>query len=526
MKSSRVVVAVLFVIASLSVPALAQDRLPFLGDEGLVTSTRTGNQTVPDGVDVQNFTANDPAGPAIDADDDGATVIVWSDENDGDEHGIFGRGFTPAGTQRFAEIAVNVGTAGIQENPHVAVDADGDFVVVWESDPTGTFQHDIFARGFNADGTQRFAEFQVNTITADRQEHPRLDMMDNGDFIIVWDSGLDDTIPGTKEVHFRRFAADGTPVDGADRVANVWMTGNQRFPDVAYDGAGGFVITWQSGGGGSGIFQDGSVSGIFARVYDETGTPQAVTNLAGQCFDDTTATQEICVNDYKQESQDLPRVARSDAGDFVITWHSDGSNGAPPPGESRTQDISYFSVHAKRFEANGDVKAPSWQVNDYTLSEQAFPDVTVAANGNFTLTWTTTFVDVSPPATQQLCTDLNFAAILAGDCDFLSEVYAEEYNADGTVKHAQFRLNTGTADINGTMTPLDGIQVYSAVDVSDTGDQFFAWSSGPPPAPFPGQTTDMQDGSGWGVLGRRGGHLGVAGEIFVDGFESGDTAAW
>jgi hypothetical protein len=504
-----------------------EPRLPFAGEEFVVNTTTPGNQTIPDGIDPLNFTSSDPAGPAIDTDDAGNYVVVWTDESDANgDNGIFARGFFANGTERFAQIAVNVANVGVQENPHVAVDADGDFVVVWESDPTGS-DLDVWMRGFNADGTQRFAEAQVNTITPLNQEHPRMDMMDNGDFIVAWDSGTDEPTPGIKMVHYRRFNANGTAVDAVgDRIANLWTRGNQRFPDVAFDGSGNYVITWQSGAGGTDVFQDGSISGIFARLFTSADLPVLITNPVGQCYDicsnlpaaapactgDELIFQlhEICVNDYKDDTQDLPRVARNDSGDFVITFHSNGSGGVAPPSATRTTDSDMFSVQAKRFNADGSPKTgePQWQVNTYTGSEQVFPDVAIAAGGSFVISWASLFQDTVSPAD---CAALNLAYVLPGLCDKLSEVYAEEYNADGTVKNAEFMVNSGAVNPAG-MTALDGLQVYPAVDIADSnGEAVAAWSSGPPPAApplFPG-VNDAQDGSGFCAMGRRAGPVPV-----------------
>ena len=526
------VVVVTFLFFYMAVEA--GDRLPFQGDEFIVNSTTTGNQTVPSGVDIVNFTSDDPAGPAIDTDDAGNYVIVWTDEYDGDGSGIFARGFTADGIGLFAQMQVNVGITGVQENPHVAVDADGDFVVTWESDPTGS-NLEIFASGFTADGSPRFAEFKVNTIIADKDEHPRLDMMDNGDFIIAWDSGIDDQTPGTKEVHFRRFLADSTPVDGADVIANWWTRGNQRFPDPSFDSDGNFVITWQSGAGGTDEYQDGDVSGIFARIFDASGIAIDVSNLSGQCFDVCATavpgcnadelifpTKEICVNDYTIDSQDMPRVARNDRGEFVITWHSAGSDGVAPPGASRTMDDSANSVHAKRFDSDGNAQGDAWQVNSFILSEQVFPDVAIGLGGGFVISWSSLFQEVNPAVASD-CADGDIGTILSGACDAMSEVYSEEYNADGTVRNAEFRINTGFVN-PAPMTALDGIQVYPAVDVADTGVSVTAWATGPPPSPFPGASSDAQDGDGWGAMARNTGLVDSL--LFADGFESGDLLAW
>ena len=526
-------VAALLLVAGV---AAGEVRLPFTAEEFVVNSTTTGNQTVPLGVDLADFASNDPSGPAVGCDATGGFVVVWADENDGDGAGIFARGFDADGSERFAEMQVNVATVGLQQNPHVAVAGDGSFVVVWQSDPTGA-NPEIFARGFDGDGNGRFAELQVNTVTVDPDEHPRVAIRDSGAFVVVWDSGDSEGTPGTKNVHFRRFNGDGSPVDPVDRVANYWNRGNQRFPDVAFDEAGGFLIAWQSGAGGTGVFQDGDISGIFARQFDSSGNAVDVVNPGGQCFDVCATaspactgdellvgSKEICVNDHKLGTQDLPRVARNGDGATVIVWHSEGSNGAPPPGGSRTLDSSDFSVHGKRFDAAGNPVAAAWQVNSFTLSHQVFPDVAMAGDGSFLIAWTSAFQEVSPPSAQAQCAALDLLTVLSGACDALTEVYAEEYNPDGTVRHAELRVNSGFVN-PAPMSPLDGIQVYPAIGVAADGSTVVAWSTGPPPSPFPGSGTDAQDGSGWGAMGRLAGNLGGA-LIFEDGFESGDTTAW
>lgn len=71
---------------------------------------------------------------------------------------------TPAGS----EFQVNTYTADDQRAPSVAMDADGDFVVVWESDDsdgTDTSGESIQAQRYTAAGSVVGSQFQVNTYT-------------------------------------------------------------------------------------------------------------------------------------------------------------------------------------------------------------------------------------------------------------------------------------------------------------------------------------------------------------------------
>ena len=84
------------------------------------------------------------------ADADGDFVVVWSSNNqDGSLAGVFGQRYTSAGAAVGAEFQVNTYTTSQQRCPAVAADADGDFVVVWESLRPG--------RGFDGVFGQRFA---------------------------------------------------------------------------------------------------------------------------------------------------------------------------------------------------------------------------------------------------------------------------------------------------------------------------------------------------------------------------------
>jgi hypothetical protein len=73
---------------------------------------------------------------------------------------------------------VNTYTSGNQVNGGVAIDADGDFVVVWGSPHDGD-NSGIFAARFSSDGLRQGIDFQVNVYTANAQQVPVV-AIDNG----------------------------------------------------------------------------------------------------------------------------------------------------------------------------------------------------------------------------------------------------------------------------------------------------------------------------------------------------------
>ena len=92
--------------------------------------------------------------------------------------------FLRAGT----EFRVNTYTLDAQRLSEVAVDADGDFVVVWRSEIQDGGSYGIFGRRFTANGVGQAAEFQVNLTTVSFQSYPDVAMDDDVDFVVVWQS--------------------------------------------------------------------------------------------------------------------------------------------------------------------------------------------------------------------------------------------------------------------------------------------------------------------------------------------------
>jgi hypothetical protein len=95
----------------------------------------------------------------------------------------------PAGAQApvpvGGEFQVNTYTTGSQNRSFVATDADGDFVVVWNSE---NIVHSVRGQRFASNGSMEGAEFQVNTATTGAQKYPSVAADADGDFVVVWPS--------------------------------------------------------------------------------------------------------------------------------------------------------------------------------------------------------------------------------------------------------------------------------------------------------------------------------------------------
>ena len=173
------------------------------------------------------------------------------------------------GSPTGAQFQLNSYTPGIQTLPAVAGDADGDLVVAWRADvtPGDPSPPAIEAAVFNSLGGVLVNEFQVNTYTSGQQDNPRVAASPAGDFVVAWDgagSAGTDTAPGSLSVHAQRYDAGGTPREGELQV-NSWTTSDQKAPAVAMDGRGNLVLAWESTGS---FDNDSSDKSIQVRRFD------------------------------------------------------------------------------------------------------------------------------------------------------------------------------------------------------------------------------------------------------------------
>ena len=268
-------------------------------------------------------------------------------------------GATPIGS----EFQVNTYTTSAQRYPSVAVEADGDFVVVWHSlrsADTDTSSFSIQGQRYDASGNVAGAQFQVNTYTTSHQRDASVAVDADGDFVVVWRSyGSTGTDNQLDSVQGQRYDASGSAV-GVEFQVNTYTTSHQRHPSIALDADGDFVVVWESFGSAGSDTSSRSVQG---QRYDASGNA-----LGG----------EFQVNTYTTRNQGRPSVAVEADGDFVVVWHSYGS---------ADTDTHFFSIQGQRYDASGNVVGTEFQVNSYTTSYQLRPSVAVDADGDFVVVW-------------------------------------------------------------------------------------------------------------------------------------------
>ncbi len=392
---------------------------------------------------VNTYTPSRQVFPWVALDAAGEFVVVWeSYEQDGGAggYGVFGQRFDAGGQPAGGEFAINTTTSGSQEQPAVVSDPAGNFVVVWSSPGQDGSGSGVIGRRYDETGLPLTGEFLVNSFTTGDQNLPVAAADGAGNFVVAW-AGFDGV--ASRAIFAQRFDADGDPV-GDEFQVNTYTEGYLTIPAVAADASGRFVVVWTS------EEQDGSGRGIFGQRFAADGQP---------------AGEEFQVNTYTTGRQDFAVVGGSPGGDFMVVWSSQG------------QDGSNYGSFAQRYDADGNELGGEFRVNGQTAGNQLHSAVAADAPGNFVVTW----------------------ASYGQDGSYWG-LFAKRYDPAGNPVSDDVQVNTYTTES----------QFHSFVAAEPAGDFVVVWES------------YGQDGDGFGLFGQR--FLGSL--LFADGFESGTTGAW
>ena len=324
--------------------------------------------------------------PSVALDADGDFAVGWEDGNTGSRN-IQLRRFTRAGTPASSEITMDA--AADSQDPALGMSATGAGVAVWQSVASGQ----TIARRFDADSAEG-PEVPVNASTATAA--PDVAMDADGDFVVVWE----DNTAADAIVRAQRFDETGATQGSVFTVNEPASLGTDSLdPAIAIDNAGSFVVAWERPAGGN--------DDVIARVFNADGSPRT-----GDLTVATGATD-----------QDDPEAAMDADGDLAVAWESGDDVLARRYSSAGGATTSAFPVNSTTAGAQGNVRiglddgggslAASWDsdaggsddvvtrrfnmagtplsgevgVNTTLAGNQADPGLGVDATGRFVVAW-------------------------------------------------------------------------------------------------------------------------------------------
>jgi len=308
---------------------------------------------------INTTTAGDQGSFSVGTDDNGNFVSAWTSpvSESCDTQDIFFQLFDSSGNKVGGEISGPEYVNEAQRSPNVAMDADGDFIIVWAegtdtsvgpcppTNPDGDAQG-IYAQRYFSDGTPNGSVFQVNTTWQNSQQTPIVAMNGTGDFAVAWYDALS---VDNGDVFAQLFDSAGNKV-GNEILVNSTTAGTQMQQKVSINDNREFIVVWTS--------NDSDGHGIYAQRFDSSASP-----VGG----------EFQVNQTETLNQRVAGVTLFNDGAFVIAW-TDEANG--------------WDVWFQRFDSSGN------RAGTETLAHPANADlqITPHISGNkiskrFIITW-------------------------------------------------------------------------------------------------------------------------------------------
>lgn len=184
----------------------------------------------------------------------------------------------------------------------------------------------------------------VNTYTNNDQSYPAIATLNDGSFVVVWQSaGQNRTASSDHAIFGQRFTGAGAPIGGEFLISSANTGEDDLAPAVTPLDGGRFAVAYS--------MWNGSNYDIGMSLVDENNTPSA----------------PVTVNTTTAENQGYPAMATLTNGKFIVMWNSDNGD-----------------IRLQQFTANGVADGGEVLVVDqggWALG------ITALNNGSYALAW-------------------------------------------------------------------------------------------------------------------------------------------
>lgn len=286
--------------------------------------------------------ANEQGFVSIAPDGSGGAVLAWQDLRTGANFDVYAQRLTAAGTTSWTVNGVPVSTgAGGQTIPSIASDGAGGALIAWTDTRTDGLG-DVYVQRLNGSGAAQWTANGLAVCTVAGSQYSPVVVNDGANGLIVtWE----DYRGGLADLYAQRVIAGGTAQWNPNGAVVNNSAGDQTFPQMISDGAGGAIVTWQ----------DTRAGAANVDIYAQRLAPNSAALWA-------TAGAPVCA---ATASQYVPRLASDGSGGAVIAWEDFRA--------------SNTDVYAQRIYANG---APAWSVNGIGMCTAAGTQNHVAIAGD------------------------------------------------------------------------------------------------------------------------------------------------
>jgi hypothetical protein len=305
-------------------------------------------------------------------------ILTWESYDN-----VFAQIFNYQGTPQTGEFKVN-GTSyeeHDQSDQVVASLGDGKFVIAWESkgwdgDKKGVV-FKIFSFTNGVVSTIR-EEVLANQNRAEHQKDPAISVLDNGNFVLVWETKHRKDLTGGYDVAGRIFNSFGMP-----QTTEFWVNDSLEYymndqkwvhVDTLIDGS--FVVVWASGKADADSPEDLRLDGIFSRrvYFNGSGVVfssiNKVNNSAFHELEYTWDDTEYELDFYR------PQILGIQNGGYIVAWSNMDS-----------LDGQGYSVRNQIFGPDNKKIGSEYQINITGRNDQKKPKLASLTNGDVIYVW-------------------------------------------------------------------------------------------------------------------------------------------
>jgi hypothetical protein len=394
-----------------------------------------------------------------------------------------------------------------QASPAVSALDNGNYVVTWDSnDTSGPDQngYSVWGRIYAADGTALTSEFLINTATAGDQHLAKVVSRPDGSFVALFMSATD-TAPGagTSGIYAQYFDAAGNKV-GQQMQIHQLTYGEQVEVDATFLAGGQLYVTWTDKGVG-----DGEGSAIKGRVVDLVET-LGLEQMTPDNNDPTTIDYQPATTPASSDTDVLPPNVglstntketlggQTEAGATVIVTNAAGTVYSTVADAEGVWSIVPNPLSVGENGTLSAIDAAGNQSQPVLISGAALSAYDLL-NESAQVNTTTTGDQLNPSVTR--LADGRIVVTWQGDGTSGTEVYMQLYEADGVHKiGTEQQVNQRTANNQ------DSPQVIALTD----GGFLIVYES----------NVNGLDNSGDGVMARR---YGADGQAVTDEFQVNTT---
>jgi hypothetical protein len=280
---------------------------------------------------------NDQRYISVCSDGAGGAIVAWEDLRVDTGSDLYMQRISAAGVPQWTANGVAICTlTGAQWQPRLISDGAGGAVVTWMDGRGGPL--DIYAQRVNASGATLWTANGVVVCNAVQDQQWPSIVSDGGTgAIITWYDGRGPTPPNGYDIYAQKLNSSGVPQWTANGVAVCTAAQDQTYPQIASNGSGGAIITWQDYRAGTAPL----TYDVYAQNVLTNGSMSWTANGVAVC----TAAN----NQYGQ------RIISDAFNGAIIAWQ-----------DNRTG--STFDVYAQRLSGAG---APLWAANGLAVCTAA-----------------------------------------------------------------------------------------------------------------------------------------------------------